>query len=951
LIRRYRRARGEGRFGRRCEFFRAIANDLGEGILVVDRNGRLIYVNPTAERLLGWTAAELLGKPMHQAIHFQHADRTPHLAEECPLLAAIRAGTSIEVPSDAFTHKDGAILPVAYTATRVSADELSGTVIVFRDVTLQERREDALVENAARYRILVDMAADAILVIDESSVIVFANPAVEKVFGYRPEELIGQSLTVLMPATTRPIDLANLKGSLETSEARFSRTWTEMPAVRKNGQAITVEFTFGEYIRHGRRLFIGYARDVTERKRGEQERERLLAQVTEEEKHTKELAEQAQRATSTLRTLIDTMPAGVIVSDAKGAIILANPAANALLGGSVTGTAYGPSGGYTLLRLDGSPFPPKELPLPVAIERGEVTRDVSIRVRYQDGTERVLLASGSPVRDPAGAITGAVAVLQDITERVRTEEALRKSEEGLAEAQRIARLGNWDWDIRTNQLHWSDEVYRLFGLAVGSLSPTYETFLSFVHPDDREQVKQAVQAALDRKRPYSVEHRIVRQDGEVRIVHEMGDVIFDESGHPVRMIGTVQDITERRQAEEERDRFLAREQALAQIAEALVHELELSRVVDVVMTQTQRVLGAEIIGVWLADPARRQLDLLAFRGKPLDVVEKLRHLSYDAPSLTARAARTGQTQVIEEVERMRTELPLMYEVAEQEKARSALSIPLKSRGRLVGVVTYASRAARHFSRQELEFNETIADLFAVAIENAHLYEEVRQALRLREEFMATAAHELRTPITVIKGRAQLLLKTDARNEQARRGLESIVIHADQMGHLVDDLLAVVRVRPGLSALRPERFDLSALIREIVKQTERLTAQRRFRLETNGSLPVNADRALIAELLGRLLETAIRYSPKDGMIEVEARRGDGEAIVSITYPGIAISPERRPHVFEPFYELVPTGEPEYVGMVGLGLYLSKLIVDAHGGRIWFDWKPAKGSTFSFSLPLV
>jgi len=131
----------------------------------------------------------------------------------------------------------------------------------------------------------------------------------------------------------------------------------------------------------------------------------------------------------------------------------------------------------------------------------------------------------------------------------KSERKLRESEAKLAEAQRIAHLGHWEWDIVSNIDIWSDEIYRIFGLTPQEFSATYEAFLESVHEDDREFVQQSVDAAIKEKKPYSIDHRIVRPDGSIRFVHEEGEVTFDEDGKAVSMMGTVQDTTERIQQE------------------------------------------------------------------------------------------------------------------------------------------------------------------------------------------------------------------------------------------------------------------------------------------------------------------------------------------------------------------------------------------------------------------
>ena len=193
-----------------------------------------------------------------------------------------------------------------------------------------------------------------------------------------------------------------------------------------------------------------------------------------------------------------------------------------------------------------------EIDIPVIIFTGKSREEIAIQA-LNLGADYYIRKSSSKIEGLYAELSHYIltAVKKRRTERalVESEQRLRESEAKLAEAQRIAHIGHWDWNILEDNIVWSDEIYRIFGLAPQEFEATYEAFLNSVHKDDREFVRESVDKAIHEKQNYSIDHRVLHRDGKVRVVHELGEVTYDDEGRAVRMMGIVQDITERIQQE------------------------------------------------------------------------------------------------------------------------------------------------------------------------------------------------------------------------------------------------------------------------------------------------------------------------------------------------------------------------------------------------------------------
>jgi signal transduction histidine kinase/ActR/RegA family two-component response regulator len=286
--------------------------------------------------------------------------------------------------------------------------------------------------------------------------------------------------------------------------------------------------------------------------------------------------------------------------------------------------------------------------------------------------------------------------------------------------------------------------------------------------------------------------------------------------------------------------------------------------------------------------------------------------------------------------------------------RSYICVPLKGRGRILGIVTFAfADSERFYTPADLEFAEELARRASVAIDNAQLYAELREADRRKDEFLATLAHELRNPLAPIRNALQILKmpRVDAATgEQVREVLERQV---DQLVRLVDDLLDVSRVMRGKIELRKEPIELASIIARGVETAMPLIEAQGHELSVAvppDSLMLEADPVRLSQVIGNLLTNAAKYTEPNGRIWLSAECDGGHVSLRIRDNGIGIAPDMLPHVFDLFVQLDEAATKSQGGL-GIGLTLVKNLIEMHGGSV--EAKSAglgKGSEFIVSLPL-
>jgi signal transduction histidine kinase len=321
--------------------------------------------------------------------------------------------------------------------------------------------------------------------------------------------------------------------------------------------------------------------------------------------------------------------------------------------------------------------------------------------------------------------------------------------------------------------------------------------------------------------------------------------------------------------------------------------------------------------------------------------------------------RTGESDMMTEI----TDDLLVQGASDEEHLRilrelgfrSYMCVPLKGRSRILGVVTFVSaESERRYTKEDLVFAEELARRSAIAIENAQLYLELREADRRKDEFLATLAHELRNPLAPIRNALQVLKMPSLDESIAQQSKEMIERQVHHLVRLVDDLLDVSRVMRGKTELRKETVELSSIVARAVETAQPLIDAQEHKLTITlptDSLLLNADPVRLTQVIGNMLTNAAKYSEPNGCIWLKAQREGDEAVLSVRDTGIGIAPEMLPHIFELFVQ-VDYAATRSQGGLGIGLTLVKNLVEMHLGTIEARSEGlGKGSEFVMRLPLT
>ncbi len=581
--------------------------------------------------------------------------------------------------------------------------------------------------------------------------------------------------------------------------------------------------------------------------------------------------------------------------------------------------------------------------------------DFEHRLLMPDRSVKYVHVVAHALKDVSGSVDFVGAVM-DVTAAKRAEEALRRSESYVAEAQRLTHTGSWAWQVAGREaLHLSEEWYRLYGFDPEKGPPAWEERLQRVHPEDRAKWQGVIERAIGEKSDYDVEFRILLPDGTVKYIHTVGHPVLNASGDLVEFVGSSTDITEQKRAEV----LLASENRLLEmIAKGDSRVL----ILDAICRLVEELASGSLPSILLVDPSANRLRHGAAPSLPSPYNEAVDGVAIGPSAGSCGTAAYRAEPVI--VSDINTD-PLWADyrdVALAHGLRACWSTPiLSSAGKVLGTFAIYYREPRSPTALDHSFIRQIVHLASIAVERKQA-EDALEALRQAQadlaritrvttmgELTASLAHEVNQPIAAANTNANTCLRWlagDTPNiEEARAAAMRIV----KDGKRAAEIITRVRQLFKKGTSQRELVDVNEIIREMIVLLRGETTRYKILVGTDLAvdLPqVMADRVQLQQVMMNLMINGIE-AMKDahGTRELairSQRMQNEEMVVSVTDSGAGLPPQQTEQIFNAFFTTKPHG-------TGMGLRISRSIIESHGGRLWAADNIPRGASFCFSLP--
>lgn len=920
--------KAEGKARERREQLQVTLASIGDGVIATDSNGQVTFLNGVAESLTGWKLREAVGRPLPEI--FRIINEQSRQEVENPALKAIREGAVVGLANHTLLlGKDGVERPIDDSGApiKLGEHEIMGAVLVFRDVSARKRAEAAQQHLSA----IITSSEDAIVSKTLEGCVTSWNRAAEHIFGYTAAEMIGQSITLIIP----PERQAEEQMILDRLKRGERIEHYETVRRRKDGTLLDVSLTISP-IKNSEGDIIGaskIARDITEQKRAETARTYLAA-------------------------IVESSDDAIVGKTLEGVITSWNPAAERIFGYRAAEAI-----GQRIYLIIPSDRHSEEVYILDRLRRGQSIEHFETVRQRKDGTLIFVSLTISPIKDGTGRIIGASKIARDITAEKQAERAIGEGAERLSLALEAARLGDWSWDAATDVVTFSVRAAAIFGIPPGP-HLTWTEMRELLHEEDRERARRAVEEAIAQHTDYAIEYRILLPGGEQRWVAATGRTTYDEAGQVKGMLGMVQDITERKLAafhiEEEREAL----DTINQVGQMLSAELDLQKLVQALTDAATEITGARFGSFFynVLDEKGASYMLYTLSGVPR---EHFAHFpmprATDLFGPTFRGEGALRIDDVKQDPRYGKNAPYYGMPAGHLQVTSYLAVPVVSRsGEVLGGLFFGHPEAGRFTERHERIVAGLAGQAAIAMDNARLYEAAQRAReeavtanRLKDEFLATVSHELRTPLNAILGWARLLRMGRLDEESRTRAVGTIEKSAVAQSQIIEDILDVSRIITGKLRLDVSPVEIAKIVEEAVESVRPTAEAKGVRVQAvldTQSNPVLGDAHRLQQIMWNLLSNAIKFTPKGGRVQVTLARVNSYVEIAVSDTGQGISPAFLPYVFERFLQADSSTKRTYGGL-GLGLAIVRHLTELHGGQVVAQSAgEGQGATFLLRLPL-
>jgi PAS domain S-box-containing protein len=898
------------------------------GALVWEADAWAIHV-----RLLGAGAATMLGLEPGSPATNEEGLLEKHVAagDWCLVLQTLYAAATrdgVHTCQHRVVRRDGSAFWAQTTVHRRPFSHGSPMLLgITIDVSAIMEKTQALLTREEQSRLLIQNLREyGVFTVTLDGRVGSWNPGAERLKGYAELEIVGAPLAQFFPGdeVARGTPERLLQIAAREGEAEYDG-WL----VRKDGSRFWASLTMSAVKDDAGvlRAYSNVSRDLTARREAE---------------------ETLRRSEEQLRLLVDSVDDyGVFTVSIDGLVEGWNPGAQRLKG-------------YRAHEVVGTPlsrfFPADEAAkgtperlLREAELKGKATYEG--RLVRKDGSQFQAVVTLAAIEDDEGRLRGFSQVARDVTERSRIEASLREGEE----RHRLLIDSLQEYSVfmlsPTGEVaSWSPGAERMKGYTAEAILGA--PFARFFLPDEQEKgtpCQLIERAAADGRAEY--EGWVVRRNGTTFWANVLLSAVKDADGKLRGISNVARDLTARM-------RFERAQSFLADVGTVLAGSLDFNATcAAVARLATQGLCDACIVVVAAGD----DVESVAVAHVQNDKERRLRasagRVTEDGPADGVGAVlHTGESKLVLEREAA-TRLARSLGISDEDLLRdfgrcSCMALPLKAHARTFGVLVLVSAPGYRYAADDLRVPEELARRAALALDNVRLFEEAQAAVRMRDEILAVVSHDLRNPLGTIQMSARLLGQSEDHDPATSKMVARIDRACARMTHMVRDLLDFSSLEGGRLRLEPEPQDPLALVAEAVDALQPLAADegRKVHVDRRSDVSewtVRCDRERILQVLSNLVGNAVKFAGDGGTVRVAVRVDADRVVFSIADTGPGIASEDLAHIFDRYWR----GKEGSRNSYGLGLAISKAIVELHGGAIWVESAVGAGATFSFALPAV